>query len=366
MRIGLIARADDTGLGNQSLELAKMLNPSRVLIVDSSTWNNGDFQIHPEWYSQWNTQMGNTEGWLLDSEIKEFLDNVDVVISCEIFYSDNVVVMAREKNIKTILQFNYEFLHHMEPKHLPDVLLAPSLWHLEDVKQLYGSQCKIIHLPPPTDHTQFEKVRQNNLSRNHKRLLHVVGKAATQDRNGTNTIIEMLKYAESDFEIVFKVQVGSEFICDDPRARIEYSNVENRADLYDGFDALILPRRFAGLCLPMNEALLSGLPVLMTDISPNNRVLPKEWLIRSGEIKKFNTRRLITAYGGQPVALAQKVDSYMNMEDKTPLKERAFSIGYNQFSQESLKPNYLSLFEYLETLSKIQELVPKIERRAYF
>lgn len=366
MRIGLIARTDDTGLGNQSLELAKMLNPSRVLLINSSGWNNGNFTIHPEWYKDYEVQVGNAEGWLLDEEIKEFLNHVDVIISCETFYSNNVVPMARNRGIKTILQFNYEFLEDIEPKHLPDVLLSPSLWHLEDVEQMYGNQCEVIHLPPPTEHTQFDKVRQNNLSKNHNRLLHVVGKQATNDRNGTNSVIEMLKYSNKDFEIVFKVQTGAEFYCDDPRARIEYLNVENRVDLYDGFDALVLPRRFAGLCLPMNEALLSGLPVLMTNISPNNEILPPEWLSRASEIKTFNAKRLINVYAVDAPMLAMKVDSYMNMEDKTPLKEIAYHTGYSKFSQNSLKQNYLDLFEYLDLLGKAAKLLPNIKRRAYF
>ena len=366
MNIGLIARMDDTGLGNQCLELAKMLNPYKVFLVDSSGWNEGKFATHPEWYKDYNTQLGNPEGWIQEQEVVEFLKDLDVVISCELFYSDNVVPFARDRGIKTILQFNYEFLHHMEPKHLPDVLLAPSLWHIEDVEQLYGNQCEVIHLPPPTEHTQFDKVRQNNLSKNHKRLLHVVGKSAAHDRNGTNSVIEMLKYSVSDFEIVFKVQTGSDFHCDDPRARIEYLNVENRVDLYDGFDAMILPRRFAGLCLPMNEALLSGLPVLMTNISPNNEILPPEWLTRASEIKTFNAKRLINVYAVDVSVLAMKVDSYMNMEDKTSLKEIAYHTGYSKFSQNFLKQNYLDLFEYLDLLGKAAKLLPNIKRRVHF
>jgi DNA polymerase I-like protein with 3'-5' exonuclease and polymerase domains len=31
----------------------------------------------------------------------------------------------------------------------------------------------------------------------------------------------------------------------------------------------------------MNEALLSGLPVIMTDVSPNNTILPPEWLVEA-------------------------------------------------------------------------------------
>jgi len=366
MRVGLIARIDDTGLGNQCLELANMLNPSKVLLINSSNWNDGKFVNHPEWYKGFNVQIGNADGWLKDEEVIEFLKDLDIVISCEIFYSDSLVPFARDRGIKTVLQFNYEFLHHMEPKHLPDVLLAPSLWHIEDVERLYGDKCEVIHLPPPTDPTQFEKVKENNLSRNHKRLLHIVGKAAAHDRNGTNSVVEMLKYSNADYEIVFKIQAGMDFHCDDPRARIEYSNVENRADLYDGFDALILPRRFAGLCLPMNEALLSGLPVLMTNISPNNEILPPEWLSRSSHVRTFNAKQQVDIYAVDPTVLAAKIDSYIAMEDKTSLKQIAYMTGHNKFAPNSLKQNYLDLFEYLELLGKAAKLLPKIKRRAYF
>jgi hypothetical protein len=30
------------------------------------------------------------------------------------------------------------------------------------------------------------------------------------------------------------------------------------------------------LCLPMNEALTSGLPVIMSNMSPNDAILPQE------------------------------------------------------------------------------------------
>jgi hypothetical protein len=33
------------------------------------------------------------------------------------------------------------------------------------------------------------------------------------------------------------------------------------------------------LCLPMNEALTSGLPVIMSNVSPTDAILPQEWLV---------------------------------------------------------------------------------------
>ena len=40
MRLGIIARSDNTGLGNQTMELVKMLNPDKILLINSQFFNN--------------------------------------------------------------------------------------------------------------------------------------------------------------------------------------------------------------------------------------------------------------------------------------------------------------------------------------
>ena len=39
MTLGIIARSDNTGLGNQTRELVKMLNPDKILLIDSKHFN---------------------------------------------------------------------------------------------------------------------------------------------------------------------------------------------------------------------------------------------------------------------------------------------------------------------------------------
>ena len=155
------------------------------------------------------------------------------------------------------------------------------------LKKKFESKCKVYHLPPPTDTSLFNAVRENNLSKTHKRILHVAGKKAAKDRNGTNTVVEMLKHSSADYELVVATQTPLDFMTKDSRLKINKDNVRNREDLYNGYDAMVLPRRYAGLCLPMNEALISGLPVFMTNVSPNNHVLPEKWLVDSDIVGKF-------------------------------------------------------------------------------
>jgi hypothetical protein len=107
----------------------------------------------------------------------------------------------------------------------------------------------------------------------------------------------MLSYSKADYELVITSQTPLVFNLKDERITVKNDNINNKEDLYDGFDAMVLPRRYAGLCLPMNEALISGLPVFMTNISPNNHILPEKWLVDSSIGGKFKTKLMVVLQG---------------------------------------------------------------------
>jgi hypothetical protein len=341
VRLGIIARSDNTGLGNQTRELVKMLNPNKILLIDSSHFNGNE--QHPEWYSEYNVTT-TKYGMASKEEASEFLDGLDVVISCEIFYHNSFITMAKKRKVKTILQYNYEFLDYLvnPDVELPDILVAPSLWNFEDVVKKFSDRAKVIHLPPPTSVDLFLNAKNINISKTHKKILHIGGKAAVKDRNGTNTVVEMLNYSKADYELVIKSQNPLNIKCNDPRLTIDTYNPETRESLYEGYDAMILPRRYAGLCLPMNEALLASLPVFMTNISPNNSILPEQWLVDSKKIDRLMTRTMLDVYEGDPKMLAKLVDDYYD-SDIFLNKSKAFDIGINNFSNETLYQKYQDL-----------------------
>ena len=342
MRLGIIARCDNTGLGNQTRELVKMLNPSKILLINSQFFNND--KQHPEWYKDYNV-YSTKKGMPTTKEVIFFLKDVDVVISCETFYHLDLVDLARKQGTKTILQYNYELFGNLTNPDwsLPDVLLSPSVWNIDIVKDRFGSKCEVMHLPPPTDESLFNKAKENNLSKTHKRILHIGGKKAAKDRNGTESIFEMIKHSKEDYELVIKSQTPLDVICKDSRVKIEIGNPANREDMYEDFDAMILPRRYAGLCLPMNEALMSALPVFMTDISPNNTILPKEWLVESKKIGSFRTKSMVNVYSVAPDKLANVIDEYVKNNNKKEIKEKALLIGLENFSIDNLKQKYLDI-----------------------
>jgi hypothetical protein len=342
MRLGIIARSDNTGLGNQTRNIVNMLNPDKILLIDSTPFNEN--KQHPEWYAGYDC-ITTSKGFATREEIVSFLDGIDVVLTCESFYSSMFLSLADKRKVKTILQYNYEFLDLVvDPnQRMPSMLLSPSVWNIEQVEKVLGDLTKVVYLPPPIDPVAFSSQRETNMSKTHNKILHIAGKFASKDRNGTSTVIDMLKYSSADYELVIKSQTPIEADCNDSRLTIDVSNTENHADLYAGYDAMVLPRRYAGLCLPMNEALMSALPVFMTDISPNNFILPAEWLIESEKIDRLLTRMTLDVYGADPRKLATRIDDYVNNIDKEKEKKKAYDIGMQNFYIDTLKDKYLGV-----------------------
>ncbi len=342
MRIGIIARADKTGLGNQTKELVDMIKPDKILLIDSSHFNGN--KQYPEWYDGYNVTKTQA-GFVSNMEVNDFLNGIDVVLSCEIFYNKKLSALAYRRNIKTVLQYNYEFFEYfvIDGMRLPSVLLAPSVWNMDIMERGFGHKSELIYLPPPTNPKPFEETKYINTYKQHNRILHIAGKRANSDRNGTDIVVEMLKYSKADYQLIIKVQGDYEPQYKDKRLLIDNSNPDDRSDLYKGFDLMVLPRKYGGLCLPMNEALMCGLPVIMTDISPNNHILPAEWLVQAEWKDKIEFKGLTDIYETDPKELAKIVDDFFINKDIAREKEKAFEIGYNNFSPDVLKNKYLSI-----------------------
>ncbi len=342
MTFGIIARCDNTGLGNQTRDLVKMLNPDRILLINSAKFNNN--KQYPEWYEGYNVTM--TNGFPTKQEVAIFMDGLNSVLTCETFYHPHFINLAQRRKVKTLMQYNYEFLDHLNKPDmpLPTYMISPSYWKVDETIAKFGNDTKVVHIPPPIHLDDFKSVRENNMLRDHKRLLHIGGKAASQDRNGTQTVIDMLRYSKADYELVIRSQSELNINYKDSRLTVEIGNIDSRSEMYNGFDAMVMPRRYAGLCLPMNEALVSGLPVFMTDISPNNQILPSDWLVSSSKVSTLMTRVKLDVYEADVKELAKKIDRYINI-DKKLQKEKALTIGFENFDPSILKDQYLQILE---------------------
>lgn len=338
----MIVRMDDSGLGNQTRNLAYMLKPSRLLIINSESFNKR--KQHPEWYDGWEDKIVS-DGFPSKKIMNDFLEGMDAILTCEIPYGYDLFTYAEMKGVRTYLQYNYEFLDYLLHPNLPKptMLIAPSEWNVNEVYKKIN--VPTIALRPPLFLNDFKKSREINLSRDAsgtKRLLHIVGAGAIHDRNGTKSVIEAAEKSMANFTLTIKSQVPIEPMSQNPKIIYHVGNEINSSELYEDFDALILPRRYGGLCLPMNEALASALPVIMTDVEPNNSILPKDWLVKSQKVSEFTTRTNIDIFGVYTEKLIQKIDWFCGLpNDKVVnMKNFAFDIAYNEFSHTQLVDRY--------------------------
>lgn len=346
MKLGIIAFGNDSGLGNQTRRLVQLLMPYRILLIDPTPFSKNK-QLHKEWFDGFNGYI--VKGFPSNRDIKMFLNSgITHVLMCENPLNFTLYSEARNRGIKTYCQTNYEFCDNLNRKDLPlpYMFVMPSFWKISEMKNIFGDS-KVTYLPPPINPIEFSEVRSVNMTRNidKLRLLHIVGTLAVHDRNGTLDLIESLKYTNADFELVIKSQheLPNEYITNDRRVMYDIGNTKEVAELYRDFDALILPRRYGGLSLTTNEALISGLPVIMTNISPNNELLPEEWLINVHKKDSFFARISIDVFGVNPKDLAEKID-WLSVQDLGRLKIDAFDIGYKNFSDSVLRSKYEELW----------------------
>lgn len=340
-KLGLIVRMDETGLGIQTRNLAYMLKPDKLLIIDSSPFNGN--KQHPEWYEGWaNKKIVKGFPKLLD--FRNFLQGIDTLLTCETPYGYELFSLAKRAKVKTFLQYNYEFLDYLQSDRLPKptCLISPSEWHMEDVWMRTGEMPHL--LPPPLFMQDFQNNRQVNLKRDGSfiKILHVGGKAAVNDRNGTGSVVEAAEMSKSKFKLVIKSQTPIENKSNDPRIFYDFNAPENNADLYLDYDLVIMPRRYGGLCLPVNEAMASALPVIMTNIAPNNHWMPKEWLVQASKTGEFMTRTMINIYSASPKLLAKKIDEFCTMtpDDLDKHKLNALELAMERFNADRLRPKY--------------------------
>lgn len=305
MKIGLIARADNTGIGIQTWEFFRHMKPDKTLVVDISFLNK-----NPQFRDRYPGEGVTFCGWPQRSDFATFLEGLDVVFVVESPYDYHFYAMAREANVRTVVQYNWEYIDYVPNVRnlpLPDLFAAPTPWHYDDLPY----ENKML-LPVPVDRERCAFKKRVDPTK----FLHIAGKPVSHDRNGTEIVLKAVKDVKSpDFRLFVRVQ-NEQYIPewkamlepDENRVEFVAEDALNYWDIYDKGNIMLMPRRYAGLCLPANEALSCGMPVIMTDVSPNNELLPPTWLIPAHKIGEFMCHVMVDIHDSDPLDLAKRID----------------------------------------------------------
>ena len=326
MRLTLLVRADMTGLGIQTRAYYKHLKPHKVVLIDISNLN-GNTQ-----YYDWYKDVHVIKGIPTDEQVMDILNDTDVLLTAETPYNLNLYSLARRRGIKTICVENPEFYDHVKyPQYeLPDLIILPSIWkQVEITGHATSRHTKVVQLHHPVDRDEI-KFRLRDTAK----PIHVAGKPAAHDRNGTWDFLRACPNGT--------VVTQDHSLADRIKKRYRHSRVlENINDLnlmYQTGDILILPRKYGGNCLPLNEALASGMPVIMTDIEPNNNILPKEWLVSANCVGEFYPRSKVDIYEAHPDELRERIN-YFTKANIQQESQKASDIA-DTISWTTLKPEW--------------------------
>jgi len=350
MKLGIMAYATKTGLGFQTKAFVDFLEPSKVMAVDISQYNN--MEVYYNWYknAQWVT------GFPTDSDIRKFLDGLDVVLVCETPLNWNFFSIARQMGVKTVLQYNYEFLEYFRKPELPapDLLASPSYWEIDRVEAL--GIAPVEYLPLPVDEKRYKFRQWDKVNT----LVHIMGRPAQDDRNGTIDFCEMAIELGKDYKYIIygqtPVEIGTKliyqkiepFIVKAQRVlgdnlEVNFEDIDNY-EMYERGDVLVLPRKYGGLCLPLWEGLSAGMPVIMTDKTPNDKVLPKEWLADCEPEGFTKTHSEIPMDKCTTKGLVKAFENILKAPARSNERAKTLSL---KMSWDNMKPIYLKVFEQL-------------------
>ena len=300
MTLGLVARCDNGGLGSMTWEAWRHLQPARTLVVRSTGPACGS--PHPVRYLDGPGEVRLTGARPTPADARWLCDGATVVYSAETWYGPAIPTAARRR-VRTVLHAMPEY---WAPDVQADLLLAPTDWEPPPSSR---------QLPVPVATDRFTPRCVDRV----RTIYHISSPA--QDRNGTALLLAALRHLPHPVRVLIR-QAGRGRTA--PRSeRIGHATVEWLPH-HDGpyweawpaeVDALVMPRRFAGLSLPMQEAAAQGLPIITLDRAPENAWLPPAALVPARPVGRVVTwrRRSVELWDAAPADLAARIDALTAM-----------------------------------------------------
>jgi glycosyltransferase involved in cell wall biosynthesis len=306
-KLGLIVRYDEGGLGAQTWEYARHLRPEALLMLSVPPARGEE---HPERYFGLAKQAFWSSFPPGDGELAQwstFAEACDVVLTAETCYLKDFPTICARANTKLVVHANPELWEW--GSHPPFEPWVPTNWMMGRMP----GNTPVVPVPVDRDRCAPRVVSEV------RTLLHVSAPAML-DRNGTQLLKEALPHCRTSFALrIVGPNTPRELIRIGEGITVEpVGRRENYWDIYEGADALVLPRRYGGLCLPMQEAASCGLPVISTYVPPQKAWLaPRLSLSPSPGSRARMKGGMVNVWKTDPRALASTIDRLVAGETLT-------------------------------------------------
>jgi hypothetical protein len=276
MRVGSLVYATEQGLGmlGKSFYDAGVIND--VMIV-----NHPSRSIQrPDWYPADTPTVSRRSA--KGPEVDKFLAKINVLLQFETAFDWTLLNRCRQRGVKTVLIPMYEWYPTKPPAQF-DYFINPSL-----LDQEYFPHGTFIPIP-------VTGIPWNQRTRARK-FVHNAGHIGSREHKGTFEVLRSTRFLKSDAQLTVRSQqdgklrkliVSSE--ADPSRVTIETGG-QPYETLWTGYDAMVVPEKYNGLSLPLQEARAAGMLVMASDRFPANTWLPKEPLIPVQEYRRAQTQ----------------------------------------------------------------------------
>jgi len=334
MNIGLIGRVDNRGIAYQTWEFWRHMNQPKTMVVlmNDPAWPEDVGRFGPNvTYADSNLSPNlAARGTFDEKRTRKFLSGLDVVFAVETVYDWRFIDWAHDEGVRVVVQGNPEFYaHHNHPEWShPDVWAWPTPWMMSELPS--GVELPVPVVDRPSTVADPDEPTLN--------VLHVIGKMAASDRNGSLDFIDAIPSLRAPMKIRI-VSQGDDI----PRKIRHGSNIElevitngvpDRWSMYDGMHVLVLPRRYGGLCLPVLESLACGLTNVMTDCSPNQIWPGQRIKVRKGRIQRSPFGKIQT-WATHPIDIASTLNRLAQNRDmlRNELEEVERFTSFNNWEE---------------------------------
>lgn len=250
-RLGVIARADDGGLGNQTREFVEHLDPEICLVVLMGEQARGGEQ--PARFAG-REVVFNHGPKLFDDVMADVLARCDVLYTIEGPYHLDLFEWCDRAGTELVIHANPE-LYRQWPCHR---LFIPTTWRVDRMP----AAAQLLPFPVCLDRLAPSQ-RSETPS-----LVHLTGPAML-DRQGTELVLASLPFVQHEMRLFIRGEQrsGTEGVCN---VIVEWlpPALEYWQALPEGCWALLQPRRYGGLSLCIQEAAARGMFTISLDRDP--------------------------------------------------------------------------------------------------
>jgi glycosyltransferase involved in cell wall biosynthesis len=274
-KVGLVGRADATGLGYQNEGLARRFEIDRWLIPVSSADPHRNKRKPP-------CRIDYLHIGANRATLTRWMAGLDWIIFIERPYLNDLVLTARLSGVSIAAVPNWEWLDpRFEWLRIADLIICPTRYsfdYISDWRRRHGFGWEAVYLPWPIDLGRF-RFRQRKRcdrfvfvnGRGGQRPTRLDGSIAQQRRKGIELIAETMRAAPKLNFLLYSLsgeipRLPSNVVLRRPPA-------DNRK-LYRQGDVCVAPSHLEGLGLQLLECQAAGMPLVTTDAPPMNEHNP--------------------------------------------------------------------------------------------